>query len=284
MIRYYSAVIALLICVNTYCLPETPGGAGTDSSGNKSPSTIQVIEYDINKSLDDGLHILIAPAGFSGKDWAITGAVLGGTALSLTLDTGIRDVVSRNRTSTMDGVTKIGKFYGEVTPAIGLSAGLYAAGLLFNERSVSLTGRLLAESLLYAGTINVILKFVFSRSRPYTNNGNMDFGNYAFNNDYYSMPSGHTTVAFTVSTVLAERIQNVYATIGLYGLASLTAYQRIYSDNHWFSDTVLAAVIGTVIGRIVVKLNDSDPYQDHIPEISFFPINKGYCIGFNFNF
>jgi membrane-associated phospholipid phosphatase len=283
MMSYYSAVIAFLICVTNYSLTAGSGGASADSTSDKSPSVFQVVKYDINKSLDDGLNILEAPAGFSGKDWAISGAILGGTALSLTLDKNIRDAARRNRTSAMDGVTKVGKFYGEVTPAIGLSAGLYAAGLLFNERSVSLTGRLLGESLLYAGTINVLLKFLFSRSRPFTNNGNMDFGNYVFNNDYYSMPSGHATVAFTVSTVLAQRIHNVYATIGLYGLACLTAYQRVYSDNHWFSDTVLAAVIGTVIGRAVVKLNNSDPYQDNMPGIVFFPINRGYCIGFNFS-
>jgi membrane-associated phospholipid phosphatase len=240
--------------------------------------------YDFNKSLDDGLYILKSPVHFSGKDWAITGAIVGTTALSMFLDNDIRDVVRRNQTETMDNITKVGQYYGEVAPAVSLSAGLYAVGLIFNERSVSLTGRLLAESLLYAGTINVLLKVLFSRSRPYNNNGNMDFGNYVFDNDYYSMPSGHTTVAFVVSTVLAERIQNIYATIGLYGLASLTAYQRIYSDNHWFSDSVLSAAIGMVIGRTVVKLNSSDPYQNNFPDITILPINKGYCIAFDLYF
>ena len=32
--------------------------------------------------------------------------------------------------------------------------------------------------------------------------------------------------------------------------------QRMYSDNHWLSDTVLAASIGYFIGKAVVKFDD----------------------------
>jgi membrane-associated phospholipid phosphatase len=199
-------------------------------------------------------------------------------------DNNLRDIVRRNQTGTLDNITKIGQYYGEVVPAVSLSAGIYAAGLIFEERSVSLTGRLLGESLLYAGTIDVLLKVLFSRSRPYNNKGNTDFGNYNFDNDYYSLPSGHTTVAFTLSTVLAERIDNIYATIGLYGLAALTAYQRIYSDNHWFSDTVLGAAIGIVISKTVVKLNTSDPFEGNIPVISILPVKGGYSLRFSYLF
>jgi membrane-associated phospholipid phosphatase len=259
-------------------------GADSLSSSTASPSAFQLFKYDFNKSLDDGWDLLRAPAHFTAGDWAITGTVIGGTALSMLLDNDVRHAVRRNQTGTLDDITKAGKYYGEVVPAVSLSAGIYAAGLIFNERSVSLTGRLLAESLLYAGTINVLLKMIFSRSRPYTNNGNTDFGNYSFNNDFHSLPSGHTTVAFTVSTVLAERINNVYASIGLYSLAALTAYQRIYSDNHWFSDTLFGAALGFVVSRAVVRLNETDPYEDNLPEITAFPINGGFSLGVNFHF
>ena len=243
-----------------------------------------MIEYDFCKSLDDGYNILKAPAGFSGKEWVVTGAVLGGTALTMFVDYDVRNIVRRSHSSTLDDITEAGKYYGEVVPAVSLSAGIYTAGLIFKERSVSLTGRLLAESLLYAGTVNVIFKFLFSRARPYMNKGNTDFWNFNLNNDYYSLPSGHITVAFAISTVLAERIDNVYASVGLYGLSALTAYQRIYSDNHWFSDTVLGAVIGVVIGHAVVKLNDCDCFEQSMPEVLVFPVNGGYTVGLTFRF
>ena len=186
----------------------------------------------------------------------------------------------------MDNITKIGQYYGEVVPAVSLSAGIYTAGLIFSERSVSLTGRLLGESLLYAGTFNMLLKILFSRSRPYNEKGNMDFWNYKFKNDFYSLPSGNSTVAFTLSTVLAERINNIYATIGLYSLATLTAYQRIYSDNHWFSDIVLGAVIGIVISHAVVNLNKDDPFNNGGSNDSgvSLKLDGGYGLTFRFAF
>jgi len=74
----------------------------------------------------------------------------------------------------------------------------------------------------------------------------------------YSMPSGHTSAAFSAATVLSERIGNIYASAALYSLAGLTAFQRIYRDQHWFSDTILASALGTVIGLKIVKLNSRE--------------------------
>ena len=286
MTQYFSFLLISIISLTNISFPQNNSDQGEDSLNTiqTSPSAYQLIKYDFNKSLSDGWDILRAPAHFTGEDWAVTGIILGGTSLSMLLDNDVRRAVRRNQTGTLDDITKAGQYYGEVVPAVSLSAGIYAAGLIFNERSVSLTGRLLAESLLYAGTINVLLKMIISRSRPYKNEGNTNFGNYKFNNDYYSLPSGHTTVAFTVSTVLAERINNIYATIGLYGLAALTAYQRIYSDNHWFSDTILAAALGIVISRAVVGLNESDPYENHIPKLTLVPVDGGFNLGLNFQF
>ena len=286
MTQYFSFLLISIISLTNISFPQNNSDQGEDSLNTiqTSPSAYQLIKYDFNKSLSDGWDILRAPAHFTGEDWAVTGIILGGTSLSMLLDNDVRRAVRRNQTGALDDITKAGQYYGEVVPAVSLSAGIYAAGLIFNERSVSLTGRLLAESLLYAGTINVLLKMIISRSRPYKNEGNTNFGNYKFNNDYYSLPSGHTTVAFTVSTVLAERINNIYATIGLYGLAALTAYQRIYSDNHWFSDTILAAALGIVISRAVVGLNESDPYENHIPKLTLVPVDGGFNVGLNFQF
>lgn len=284
MNRVYPCLIMLVIIFSGLTWAQS----GTDSSGVTSayPSTIELFRYDIKKSLQDGWNILKAPAHFSTENWITAGAIIGGSSLSMLLDNSVRDVVRKNRTNTLADITKIGQYYGEVVPAVSLSAGVYATGLIFKDRSVSLTGRLIAESLLYAGTINLILKVLFSRSRPYNDKGNTDFGNYDFKDAHNSLPSGHTTVAFTLSTVLAERINNIYATLGLYTLAALTAYQRIYSDNHWFSDTVLGAAIGVEISHAVVNLNNDDPYEDDDSQNPgvYLILNRGIGFGFSFAF
>jgi membrane-associated phospholipid phosphatase len=131
--------------------------------------------------------------------------------------------------------------------------------LAFNNSSVRVTGRMTFEALLFSGATTLVLKSVIGRSRPYTNEGTHKFNWFQFvNNDNQSLPSGHTTVAFAVSSVLAARIQNVFATIGLYGLAALTAGARIYEDQHWLSDTFLGAAIGGFIGNAVAHLHDGD--------------------------
>ena len=282
----FSVFLTLLLFFSEITFSAGSGSESGDSLKDNSynPTAFELVKYDFNKSFEDGLNILEAPAHFSGWDWGVAGMIAGATSLSFLLDNDIRDIVRRNQSGTIDDITKAGQYYGEVVPAVSLSAGIYATGLIFKDRWLSFTGRLLGESLLYAGTLNIILKVLFSRARPYKNQGNTDFGNYKFDNDYYSLPSGHTTVAFTVSTILAERIHNVYASIGLYGLAALTAYQRIYSDNHWFSDTLLGAAIGMVISRAVLNLNQSDPYEESNPDISVSPTRQGYAVGFRLTF
>ena len=284
MNRIFVLFIVCLILFLNDSYPDNLSLPPDSSNKYTDPSSFEIFKYDINKSLHDGLDIIKAPTGFSGSDWLAAGVVMGTTSLSILLDKDVRETVRNNQTASMDNITKIGYYYGEVVPAVSLSTGLYAGGLIFNERSVSLTGRLLGESLIYAGTINLLLKILFSRSRPYKEKGNMDFWNYKFNNDFYSLPSGHSTVAFTISTVLAERIDNIYATIGLYSLAAFTAYQRIYSDNHWFSDTVVGAALGIIISRAVINLNKDDTFYsvDSNDSGISLKLDRGY--GFTFRF
>ena len=67
---------------------------------------------------------------------------------------------------------------------------------------------------------------------------------------------GHSAVAFAVSSVLAGRIKNTYASIGLYSLAALTACSRVYQDEDCLSDTFLGGAIGTVVGISAVELHE----------------------------
>ena len=101
-----------------------------------------------------------------------------------------------------------------------------------------------------------------------------------------SLPSGHTSTAFTVATVLSQRIDNTYASIALYSMASLTALQRVYVDRHWFSDTILGAALGTVVGLKVVKLHEENSSPQNGFQYSIFPqVNSGnYGIGLALQF
>jgi hypothetical protein len=75
---------------------------------------------------------------------------------------------------------------------------------------------------------------------------------------------GHSAVAFAVSSILAGRIKNTYASIGLYSLAALTARSRVYHDEDWLSDTFLGGAIGTVVGISVVELHEQHDRRSYL--------------------
>ena len=220
-----------------------------------------------------------APLHFDEKDWIITGSIVGGTVLLFTSDHAIRDIALRNQSSQADNVFNIGQQYGSPFYGLALGAGLYVGGLALKQSDIRTTGVMLYESLGFAGLTTTILKTLIGRSRPYVGEGEYRFHCLQFNTEHTSLPSGHATVAFSVSSVLAERIHNVYATIGLYSLASLTVGARVYNDEHWFSDTFLGAAIGTVSGLAVAGFHEQK--NDGI-SISIVPsIDRiGICLAF----
>ena len=81
--------------------------------------------------------------------------------------------------------------------------------------------------------------------------------------DHLSFWSGHTVVAFSAvaagGTVARLRGYDgwpwVYA-VGFTG-AALTGYFRMASDNHWFTDVLASAAVGTGVGIAVPWLHRS---------------------------
>lgn len=128
---------------------------------------------------------------------------------------------------------------------------------------------MLIEGVFYAGLTNTIVKVVTGRSRPYEEQGPYFFKAFQFSEPHISFPSGHATMAFTLSTILSERINNIFATVGLYALASTTFVERMYSDKHWLSDCILGAATGFFTGYAVVK-SDKDCYVRKFSVLPFY--------------
>jgi membrane-associated phospholipid phosphatase len=125
--------------------------------------------------------------------------------------------------------------------------------LLIRNDDIRITGRLLFESLSFSGLAVISMRYIAARSRPPSGDGAWKFNGFRWANEIQSFPSGHTTVAFAFSTVLAERIDNIWARIGFYGMASLTAYARVLNNKHWVSDVIIGAGLGLAGGLHVVR-------------------------------
>jgi membrane-associated phospholipid phosphatase len=70
---------------------------------------------------------------------------------------------------------------------------------------------------------------------------------------YHSMPSGHTTVAFTMSLILARQVDNIPIKIFFYSVAGVTAMSRMYMDAHWLSDVAFGGTIAWFCADAAVK-------------------------------
>jgi membrane-associated phospholipid phosphatase len=255
-----------LFFLSNVILPQTSNVK--DSTGN----FFDGVFHDVKIGLADGGHLASAPFNFSERDWLISAGIISGTALSFLLDENLRRDTQNHQAEFLNDFTKPGKYYGAAVNAIALSGVLYFGGKVIDNEDISSTGRMLTESLVYSGLTTLFFKLIFGRSRPFTNEGHGSFHWFETKNEYNSFPSGDVTIAFAISSVLAERINNVYASIGLYGLAGLTLMQRIYTDQHWFSDTVFAAAVTTVISRAIVGYENDRKKKNNLSRISIYPL------------
>jgi membrane-associated phospholipid phosphatase len=164
---------------------------------------------------------------------------------------------------TADGVEMIGS-----PGAIVFGGSLYVAGLIARKRAVADLGWHTLEALAVSSQVTGLLKGVFGRSRPYVSDGNahdFDFGGGFGSSTRRSFPSGHTSMAFTFASVVAEeasyrwpRAHRFVAPLA-YSMATGVGLARMYNDKHWASDVALGAAIGTLSGKLVVRYAHARP-------------------------
>jgi|SRR5690606_18129053 len=247
-----------------------------------------IIKEDVNSFLETSLGLINSPFKFDEQDFLFTGLIISATAFSFTFDNPVRSSVTKLKNPSMDKVTRWGENFGNGKYVLGLSAALYLGGHIFTDNETRKTGLMLAEAIALNVVVTTGLKVITGRSRPFMNNGNtdIDFLKMEFDDSENSLPSGHTSTAFAVAIVLSNRIDNPFATAAIYSLAGLTAFQRIYADKHWLSDTIFGAALGTAIGLKVISLNSREEFNSSAVQINFTPVvsSGNYGIGVVMNF
>jgi membrane-associated phospholipid phosphatase len=237
------------------------------SSRSETPSSVQ---RSLGSTMEEDLSIFVrltgrgltAPLHWERDDWRNAGGTVLITAVSSLLDDEAYAVVLRNRTATHDKFERVFEAYSNGLSGIIFSSVLYSSGLLFDSEWLRGSGLIMASALTISAITQTTLKYIAGRSRPYTGTSYRTFRPFSFNSDYVSFPSGHTIVAFTISTVLARRIDNVYASIALYTLATLGGLSRIYSGNHWLSDVVFGGALALSVSSSVIKWYEGETTGD----------------------
>lgn len=228
----------------------------TAQAADSTQTVFQTIGSDISIAWSDLGPYFTRPIHFDGTDWRNASLIVGGTALATTVDKSGRNFALKSpRDASFNSVMNGFRQYGENYIAI-IPAAAYLGGLAIGSNVIRTTSREILETLLLSGVTTTVLKCVIGRSRPFLEQGPYTFHPFSFKDERNSLPSGHTTIAFAISSVLASRIDHPLASILLYGAATCTAFSRMYHDRHWFSDTFLGAAIATSTGLWVVKRDE----------------------------
>lgn len=200
----------------------------------------------------------IYPASYSKiiSNWQISLACLFAIISSFYLDPAVRELVMSIKGYYAAEAFEFGRWYGNGLLTLYMFLGLYLLGLFFNKIKMRETGLLIGEAYIFTGLITIIFKSITGRWRPYTNHGDFSFNGWSFdNNDQFSFFSGHATVAFALSAVLASTTKNVYLKVFYYALAVLTCLSRIYHNQHWLSDVVTGAIESILITKVLLYLH-----------------------------
>ena len=133
-------------------------------------------------------------------------------------------------------------------------------------------GVMYAETLLIANGIKELTKLCVTRARPYMYydpstypEDDLEDGDFA-----NSFPSGHSTMAFAGATFASYTFSKYFpdspyryaVTGGSYALALATAALRIKSGNHFMTDVMTGAALGTAVGFLVPWLHTFNTKND----------------------
>ena len=231
-------------------------GAATPSTGTVTPGkpadTGSAPAYPA-LVVDDVDHVLTAPARWDRGDWKAFGwssaAVLG---TALVIDGPWRDEMRRHAPNNNPFLTQVERFGAQYAPVV--VGGFLAAGALSGDDNTLQTGEdSLTASLIASGIVTPVIKLAFGRARPRADKGVNYFK--PFSDANASFPSGHTTEAFALASVISGHYDEAWVSYTAYGIAGLVGIARTYHAAHFASDVLAGAMIGTAVGKSVVGYN-----------------------------
>ncbi|UCH93948.1 MAG: phosphatase PAP2 family protein, partial [Candidatus Aminicenantes bacterium] len=134
----------------------------------------------------------------------------------------------------------------------------YLGGVLLKDDRAKETARLSLKSMLHAVVVTQVLKRIFHRQRPFVEDGVDRWFVDGKGKAYRSFPSGHTSTAWSVATVIAGMYRDKPAVpVICYSLATLVGISRMTENKHWASDVLVGAVLGYSIGRFVLRKHNN---------------------------
>ncbi|MBI5437034.1 MAG: phosphatase PAP2 family protein [Nitrosomonadales bacterium] len=218
--------------------------ACTAHAADSGPSYPEMLWGDVK-------HVVADPSRWEKPEWQNFGlAALAIAGTAAIVDRPLRDEMRRQpgASTFMRDVERFGAGY-----SLGVLGGFYLAGAAGNnDRALAVAQDGLAASLIASGIVTPVLKYATGRSRP---RETPDIAHFRPFSGAASFPSGHTTQAFAVASVISAYYDETWVKCSSYTVAGLVGVARSYHDAHFASDVLAGALIGTLVGQSVVAYN-----------------------------
>ncbi len=257
--RGHAALVGLallLAAIPCSAQGQRVGATDVDETGPlTTPSLPGALKAEARRYVEDGGGILFAPLHWDGKSWAEAAGAVATVFLLSQEDSSIDSVFQRNRNAHTNSFSTAIRPLGTYG-AIGLSVASLGAGLVFKNAQLRDTGRDAIEAELFAaGIASPALKQIAGRLRP---SQGSDADEFRPLSGKQSFPSGESTEAFALASVIAARSRGWVVPTVAYTLASGVALARMNSHAHFASDVVAGAFLGTAIGHSIVRRHRAD--------------------------
>lgn len=157
-----------------------------------------------------------------------------------------RVINSEWKSPVMDKVMYLSTYLGDGFIVLGVLGGLYLYGERTENENFLEAARVGFAAFTKSGILAQIGKYIFQRPRPGLSLEDVNYNGPAIA-DKRSFPSGHTTAAFSLATVLAEEFPAHKK--WFYTGAWLAGISRIYNGVHYPTDVLAGAILGYLIGK-----------------------------------
>jgi hypothetical protein len=228
--------------------------AASDESSHLGSSFGQLLLADFKDTVE-------APVHWQKQQWGLFSlSVLGVGAVALA-DGRIRDSERHDNNRIANDLARDFEPLGS-TGTFGVLGAFYLGGLLgHDDRAQAVAEDGLISLVIAGGVFTTALKFVAGRARPRNTTRTYDFNPFRGG---ASFPSGHSTQAFAVASVVAYEYDSPWIKGAAYGSAALVAFARVHHQAHFASDVTAGALIGTAVGRTVASHNRKRRSRSHL--------------------
>jgi membrane-associated phospholipid phosphatase len=207
----------------------------------------------------DARYVFGRPAHLDGRGWARLGAGVGSGVLLYGAREDAREIVERNRSTTLDDTLQTVHAMGKLAAVPATALGFYIVGKARRSAYDRETALMLIESLSFSAAIAGAGQLTLATDRP------RDGDRVRFFRRNGHGVSGDVTIAASMLAPVVDRHLHagpgdtagvrLWKRVGsgaLYAAAGLVAWQRMYNERHWLPDVYFGYLNGLSVGRMVV--------------------------------